>query len=283
MKFAAVLACLSALAVTACTHADPEEIAGDDLAEQVRHDQRVMDEPIAVLDLTAGQHVSFFAWPDGSAGVMSESALDDVALLDELELDHLSVAEVFWGLSAPGTEIPAALQRHHDLMIADDGRDTPLGATEQGWMIERLDGLRAGGGHARGYAACDNDTFSDEICTSATYPDGPSCHFDQSGTRTWTTGVTSRFRAGFCLDEGSAISSLWYDTYHSDCTVTKVYHGIWGGLGSTVYDANIYLNWWWIGPSGAAKRVWGHRAEGVSGANFDWGTKFLTSSSCGPI
>lgn len=87
--------------------------------------------PIREVDVVAGVVGRFFVWEDLSAGYMLSSA-DSAAQLPLEDIDGRTIAEAFWALSAPGTEVPQSLVEHHEAVRAQLGR--PPGASSKVMM-----------------------------------------------------------------------------------------------------------------------------------------------------
>lgn len=238
--------------------------------------QSAADDALVATLTVQGAEVQFFAWDDGSAGVLEASDGQLTASLDEM-MAYASVAEVFWALSDDGQAIPDELLRHHVHMAGDWGTSADPRLGDQGWLAREPARVPA--------SSCTNATFNSNICGSGTYPDGPSCFNNVTGSISWTTAATSRYRAGVCVQSGSANDYLSYEHYSdaSSCNTTcGASHTVWGYSWNTYSSplTSIYLNWWWVAPSTAARRKWRHSGSNHSGAVYDWGTKTLDTTDC---
>jgi hypothetical protein len=276
---------LSLAALAACSAGPNPDTTDPKLLEPfegaLAEDEVVVQEvPVATIEL-GGDEYEFFAWEDGSAGLLHAGS---GRLAPELEgLEDASVAEVFWALSDPGTPIPDLLQRHHEQMAAEWGTSPDPRVGPQGWLAEEV--VEMPEGVPAIPSQCTNATFNSNICGSATYPNGPGCFNNVTGSIGWYTAGTSRYRAGLCVQAGSANDYLSYAEYtnSSSCNVTwRVLYTIWGYSFNSYPSphSNIYLSWWWIAPSNAPRRAWDHVGSNYSGAVYDWGTKTLDTSDC---
>lgn len=263
------------LLIVACTPVSDAEIHEHVDLGETRLEAEI---PVATLEID-GTEFRFFAWEDGSAGLLQAGAGPLATPVADL-LEQVTVAEVFWALSEPGTPIPELLESHHQQMARDWEITADPRFGRQGWLIDELpEQVEVSG------SACLNATFNSNICGSSTYPDGPGCFNNLTGSVAWYTGGTSRYRAGVCVQSGSANDWLSYSHYTNQASCTSscgVAHTIWGYAWNAYPSphTNLYLNWWWIAPSNAARRSWDHVGSNYSGAVYDWGTKTLDTSNC---
>lgn len=263
--------------------AEPELIHVDNRGETPAEpglDNAVEAIPDHVLHLDGGSTLSFFIDEAGVAMLEDVPADAGVAsILDDPRFTDASPALVWYALTDAGTEIPEGLREHHGQLV-QRGEVEPLS--------------RALAGQARSLAPaplesgspCLNATFNAAHCSNAAYDDD-QCWFNVNGELHWVVPSAERYKAGFCLQQGSARSWLsYYDAWPDpilDCATSWVTSYAWGSashIDGTNYHATTYRNYvYWAGSNGY-RRTYTLHAEGNPGAVWDLGARW-TISPCG--
>lgn len=238
--------------------------------------------PVAVLTPTPETTLAFYAWENLSAGVLMTATSGGPDFLGAPELENLSVTEIFWALSPPGSDIPSALVEYQDALEQDGERSwQEVRSIPQGWGHD-ISFLRV-------HANCVNATFTANHCLPASPYTHDVCVTDTNGNLAWETAATRNYKAGFCLDSGTVDDYLWYDEQAGEdeygClwwhTPTVIWGNPgWGGLPGT-FNANTYLSWVWAASSGGPSRIWRHDSSNGGGAdNYDWAIRQKPDAYC---
>ncbi len=229
------------------------------------------DVPTFSLARGGGASLSFFVAEDGSVGMLEEIPLDSGvgSVLDHPLLRDASPAMVYHAITNDGSEMPDELYIHHEDLAA---------AGELAPLEEAL------AGQERGWAAtmsstenpCTNAVFDAAHCANPEY-DEELCFFNASGNLTWNVPGPDRYKAGFCLQEGSARSWLYYRQQYPDCFYGYGHNYVWGAeshLLGDEYNAPTYANYIWWRASGGLRRLFYHNAIGGAGAVYDFGNRY---------
>lgn len=252
-------------------------------AELENHQQNtegILDEPIASLEAMEGIKVDFYAWEDGSAGVLESVSGADFSILQNADISEKTPAEIFWALSSPGTPIPELLVEHHEDIRMEE-KLAPMekikAGNPQGWALQQLN-FRSGS------SPCNNSNFIANHCLPKSgYTHGKS-FIDTNGNWTWWAKPVRRYKAGFCLSNGTVNDYLYYTVQAGDCNYFRTAYYIWGGpplLTSSQWNAVSYLSWTWWAGSSTPSRLWYHCSfNGHSGDRYDWSCIYKFGSIC---
>jgi hypothetical protein len=237
------------------------------------------DAPVVVLAPAPGTTIAFYAWADLSAGILMKAESGGLDFLGADELKDLSVTEVFWALSPPGTQIPLALVEYQDALERDGERRSwrAVQGESQGWGLD-IPFLRV-------HENCVNATFTTNHCLPASPYTHDVCAIDTNSNYSWTTGATRNYKAGFCLDSGTVNDYLVYDEQvgGDSCLWWHTLTYIWGTPwdGGDEYTANTYLSWVWAASSTTPSRSWTHHSSNGGGAdNYDWAIRQKPGTIC---
>lgn len=216
-----------------------------------------------------GEDVRFFVDEYGSVGILGTSRTG-VSVLDHPELDEAPPAVVFHALSEK--RIPDEfLALHEDLV--DQGEIAPL---------EALIAARpAGWARPLGQAVsqpCVNSTFKDRHCAHPSY-DSSVCWLNISGSRMTWVPYAHRFKAGYCLQDGTNWGNLYYqDVLNCGNHANFPKHYIWGEP-YTIYNATTYFTYVWWRPSSAPLRAFRHFS--TWGGTRDFASRYSQSACDG--
>jgi hypothetical protein len=107
------------------------------------------------------------------------------------------------------------------------------------------------------------------------------CLFNTDGNLTWNVSEAYRYKAGFCLQEGTARSWLAYcdgaGSIDGECLYYRLDNFVWGASSYSNgdrYSATTYFHYTWWRPSNVSRRAFFHRAIGDTGAVFDFGNRY---------
>lgn len=291
-----MLVVLALLSASACDSSDSPDLDALELEEAptiVDIDNSVAQQPVPdstnaveempdfVLELDGGSSVAFFVDADGGVAMLEDVPFEAhvASVLDDPRLADASPAVVWHLLTGDGEQIPASLREHHE-QLAANGKLAPLD--------------EALAGQSRNFAPqpladetspCLNATFNTNHCSNAEYDDY-ECWFNVNGSLTWVVPSAERYKAGFCLQAGSARSWLYYTdiwmTPGLGCTSFRDYrHYVWGYNShafGTAYNAETYRSYvYW--PGDGSRREYTLHADGDPGAVWDFGSRY-TISSC---
>jgi hypothetical protein len=254
---------------------------GGDFEAQPESATAVEETPDFVLELDGGSTLSFLLGDDGGVAMLEDvpvgarvaSALDDPALRDA------SPAVVWYALTTDGIEIPEGLRAHHEGLAAI-GELAPLAdaLAQQPRDITRAPRASE--------SPCLNATFNINHCANPEYDD-EVCWFNVNGSLTWVVPNAKRYKAGFCLQTGSARSWLSYYSVWPDpslgCVTNWADTFAWGGdsyWNGTAYNAETYRSYvYWAGSNGVVRKYTLH-ADGDPGAVWDLGARY-SMDQCG--
>ncbi len=250
--------------------AAPLDIASDTPTDQ--------EEPTFSLTLEGGAILSFFVSEDGSVGMLEEVPLDSGvgSVLDHPLLRDASPAVVYHALTNDGSEIPEVLYAHHlDLAAAGElaPLDEALAGVERGWAATAT---------PVSDNPCLNAVFDEAHCDHPDYAED-LCYFNNTDDLGWNVPGADRYKAGFCLQEGSARSWLYYRQQAGDCSYFSSLNFAWGMnsyLFGDEYDAPTYFNYVWWRSSGGLRRYFFHSAIAGAGAVYDFGNRYTWGNGC---
>lgn len=283
---------MAALSSSACDpheSSDLDDAALDELVETVSDEivdhsdlEIVAEQPDLILPLKGGSQLGFTLDEDGSIGILEEvpKGANVASVLDDPWLRDASPAVIWYALTTEGVEIPEPLRVHHENLAAI-GELAPLEEALAGQLRDL-----APVPLADETSPCLNATFDTNHCDHPDY-DESMCLFNTSGNWAWNTYGTDRYKAGFCLQEGTARSWLYYwpgaAPVDGECVYFRFNTFVWGAgsyANGDRYSAETYLTYvWWRGAN-AAHRAYFHRAIADSGAVLDFGNRYSTES-CG--
>ncbi|MCA9619468.1 MAG: hypothetical protein KC731_10600 [Myxococcales bacterium] len=279
----AVTATTATMLAACSTRVEPLEEKTPDLAPFVDNQDLegltvVEAEPSFVITLEGGEQLKFFADEDGSVGVLGDTPLGSRlgSALDHADLTDASPAMIYFAVTQSG-DIPEALLEHHEALV-EDGEIIPfpeaVASWDRGWFLSLA-------GKNNWSSPCANATFNTNHCANPQYAD-ELCYFNTSSNLTWNVPSTSRYKAGYCLQQGSNRSWLYYLEGAGDCLYNQSANFVWGfdsALFGDKYTAETYRTWTWWRPSGSPVRSWHHFGGDGSGDVFDWGQRW-TQASC---
>jgi hypothetical protein len=239
----------------------------------------VEETPDFVLELDSGSSVAFYVGADGGVAMLEDVpfAARVASVLDDPRLADASPAVVWHLLTGDGEQIPASLREHHE-QLAARGELAPL--------AEALAGLPrnlAPQPLADETSPCLNATFNTNHCSNPQYDDY-ECWFNVNGSLTWVVPSAERYKAGFCLQAGTARSWLYYTdiwmTPGLGCTsFRELRHYVWGydsHANGTPYNAETYRSYvYWLGDG--SRREYTLHADGDPGAVWDFGARYSIS------
>ncbi len=247
------------------------------LAEVGEDVELTQDEPSFLLTLPSGERLSFYMDADGSAGVLGELPVGSKvgATLDHPALQGASPAMVYFAVVDEGVEIPLGLRAHHE-GLAREGKVPALAEAvsglKQGWLL-RAPAITED-------SPCLNATFTANHCAHPDYTDAV-CKLNTGADWSWNVPGANRYKAGFCLQEGSARSWLFYRSEASGCTYFSAQNFVWGFnsyLFGDTYSATTYFTYTWWRGSGAPHRWFFHFGGDGVGDVFDWGNRYSWES-----
>lgn len=256
-------------------HSEPSAEAPDDLPPNL---EAVEDEPTFSLALEGGAVLSFFVAADGSVAMLEEIPLDSGvgSVLDHPLLRDASPAVVYHAITNDGSEIPDDLYLHHaELAAAGELAPLPeaLAGLERGWATTAV---------SDDPHPCLNAEFDENHCDHPDYAED-MCLFNAGGENTWQVPGADRYKAGFCLQEGSALSWLYYVEQAGDCNYFQAAIFAWGfdsAIHGVKYNATTYRNYVWWRSSGGLRRGFTHKAIGDAGAVYDFGNRYTWGYGC---
>jgi hypothetical protein len=247
--------------------------------QEVIEVESVDDVPTFSIALEGGGHLAFFVDElDGSVGMLEELPVDAgvASLLEDPRLRDASPAQVFYALTPAGTEIPEPLRAHHEGLAADGvlpPLDEALVGNERDITAAPL---------ANSESPCWNPTFVEAHCDHPDYAEA-QCWTNASGDLTWNVPGADRYKAGFCLQAGTARSWLYYRQQAGDCNYFYLQNFVWGSdsyWNGTKYSATTYRSYVWWRSSGGLRRSFYHAARGDAGAVYDFGNRYTWGYGC---
>jgi hypothetical protein len=241
----------------------------------------VQEEPSFVLDIPDGERLKFFVDKhDGGVALLGQ--MDGYSMrrsvLDHPELQEATPAMIYHAVTEDGSDIPEVLMVHHEGVARQFGLPqlrVALKGRGRGWLLGEPPSQQPA-------APCVNVTFDANICDHPAY-DEALCKIDTSGTWIWIVPGAYRYKAGFCLQTGQAMSWLTYshmrwNSQDGHCESCGVLHTAWG-LESLLFgekwSATTYLVYvWWKSAGSTWARKFSHVAGYGSGDVFDWGQRY---------
>jgi hypothetical protein len=267
---------LSSCLLAACAGdmPDDEELAPDPAGEGVPEGE--IARPDHSITLPNGNSLRFYAWADGSAGVLEVGLSANLSALAFGDLGDASAAELFWAAS-DGADVPEIYMTHHRELAAKGDRRSWSDATAgrpRGWLraeIEAAAAPAAGDVETQALSDCHNATFKANHCLPDANYTNDKCFLDRTSNVTWISSLSRRYKAGVCVSDGFIHDKLSYQAVTDYC----------GGLQPPVviwdqnYSPGGYTTWTWWGTQSQSSRKWTHAATSAgAGDVFDHGQKW---------
>jgi len=208
-------------------------------------DEVLPEIPDFVVDLEGRERISFRVSDDGSVGVLAEAG-DAGSVLDHVLLKDTSPAVIYHAISRD--PVPPELLELHAGLHADGEIEDFASATQgrlPGWMlnVSMIDTS----------SPCLNSTFRERHCSHPSY-EANLCILNGTGPRSWNAMNAHRYKAGVCVQEGSARSTLMSIYRNTDVGDGCGYHQavsyryIWS---NSSWSATTYLTYvWWRSSNG---------------------------------
>lgn len=266
---------LCALAMVSACGAEVEPWRAPQVSTSApEHADVIIDAPTYMIELNKEQ-VLFFVDEDGSVGMLG-AVRTGGSVLDHVALRDASPAVVYHALSRDPVP-PELMLLQESLGVEEHARpfEAAIEGRSAGWMrnVSR----------ATSSSPCLNATFSTNHCAHSSY-DEHLCKLNSSASWTRQVSHAHRYKAGFCLQQGTSVGTLTYRRQTSGCSYSSTEHVVWGyapgGLHPKIHSATTYLTYVWWRPSGASRRSFRHIGGYSSGDVFDWGQRWSRSTAC---
>lgn len=264
---------LSSCLLAACAGdiRDEEELSPDAAGPGGDVPEGEVARPDHSITLPNGNILRFYAWEDGSAGVLEVGLAANLSALAFGDLGDASAAELFWAASG-GADVPELYLIHHRELAAKGDRQSWSDATAgrpRGWLRAEIEAV-AGGAETEALADCQNATFTANHCLPDPGYTTDKCFLDRTSNVTWISSLSSRYKAGVCVSEGFIHDKLSYQVTSSSCDGFQAPVVIW----DQAYGPGGYATWTWWGALNPSRK-WTHAATGAgAGDVFDHGQKW---------